>query len=125
MEEENQIKLHGMWGSTFTKRVELALKLKGIPYEYIEEDLSNKSQLVLKYNPVHKKVPVLVHDGKPIIESLIILEYIDETWKNATRLLPDDPYERAKVRFWASFLNQQVRKFEKKYISLSQYPPHS
>ena len=34
-------------------------------------------------------------------------------------------YERAKVRFWASFLNQQVRKFEKKYISLSQYPPHS
>ncbi|RVW90488.1 Glutathione S-transferase U10 [Vitis vinifera] len=103
MEEENQIKLHGMWGSTFTKRVELTLKLKGIPYEYIEEDLSNKSQLVLKYNPVHKKVPVLVHDGKPIIESLIILEYIDETWKNATRLLPDDPYERAKVRFWPVF----------------------
>ena len=90
MEEENQIKLHGMWGSTFTKRVELALKRKGIPYEYIEEDLSNKIQLVLKYNPVHKKVPVLVHNGKPIIESLIILEYIDETWKNAPRLLPDD-----------------------------------
>ena len=117
MEKEDQINLHGMWGSTFTKRVELALKLKGIPYEYIEEDLTNKSQLVLKYNPVHKQLPILVHNGKPIIESLIILEYIDETWKNAPRFLPDDSYERAKIRFWASFFNQQVRKFEPSFIS--------
>uniref|UniRef100_A0A5B7BPC6 Glutathione S-transferase n=1 Tax=Davidia involucrata TaxID=16924 RepID=A0A5B7BPC6_DAVIN len=90
-----------MWASTYSKRLELALKIKGIPYEYVEEDLSNKSPLLLKYNPVHK-IPVLVHNGKPIAESLIIIEYINETWKNEPRLLPDDPYKRAKVRFWAS-----------------------
>ncbi|XP_068306446.1 glutathione S-transferase U9-like [Pyrus communis] len=108
MEGENGVKLHGMWASTYSKKVELALRLKGVPYEYIEEDLSNKSQQLLQYNPVHKKVPVLVHNGKPIVESYVILEYIDETWNNAPKILPEDPYERAKVRFWASYIQQQL-----------------
>ncbi|KAF8039345.1 hypothetical protein BT93_B1779 [Corymbia citriodora subsp. variegata] len=106
--EENRVVLHGMWASLFSERVELALKVKGIEYEFMEEDVMNKSEALLQYNPVHKKVPVLVHNGKPIAESLVIIEYIDETWKEGPRLLPQDPHERAKVRFWASFLHQQL-----------------
>lgn len=110
MAEEYGVKLHG-GGSPYSKRVELALKLKGIPYKFVEEDLNNKSPLLLEYNPVYKKIPVLVHNGKPISESLIILEYIDETWKNnGPRLLPEDPYKRAQIRFWVSFFQQQVGK---------------
>ncbi|XVE56944.1 hypothetical protein DITRI_Ditri04bG0051600 [Diplodiscus trichospermus] len=108
MEEENKVILHGMWASPFSKRVELALKLEGISFEYVEEDLNNKSAELLQLNPVHKKVPVLVHNGKLIAESLVILEYIDETWKNSPRLLPEDPYKRARVRFWTSFVHQQL-----------------
>ena len=108
MGEENKVTLYGMWASPFVRRVKIALKIKGIPYEYVEEDLRNKSQFLLQYNPVHKKVPVLVHNGNPIAESLIILEYINETWKNGPKILPEDPFERAKVRFWADFLQQQV-----------------
>lgn len=108
-----------MWATTYSKRVELALRLKGVPYEYIEEDLSNKSQQLLQYNPVHKKVPLLVHNGKPIVESYVILEYIDETWNNAPKILPEDPYERAKVRFWASYIQQQVSQCPCFYVCLS------
>ncbi|XP_077241591.1 glutathione S-transferase U8-like [Tasmannia lanceolata] len=101
-----ELKLFGTSTSMFSIRVEWALKFKGIEYEYIGEDLTNKSPLLLKYNPVHKKIPVLLHNGKPIAESLVILEYIEETWK-VNPLLPEDPYEKAKARFWAKFIDEK------------------
>lgn len=106
-ENQGAVKLYGTWLSPFSRRVEFALKLKGVSYEHIEEDLSNKSSDLIKYNPVHKKIPVLVHNEKPIVESLVILEYIDETWKN-NPILSTDPYEKAVARFWGSFIDTKV-----------------
>ncbi|WKA13123.1 hypothetical protein VitviT2T_030455 [Vitis vinifera] len=102
-----EIILLDVWSSMFDMRVRIALAEKGLKYEYREEDLSNKSPLLLEMNPVHKKIPVLIHNGKPICESLITVEYIDEVWKDRSPLLPSDPYQRAQARFWADFVNKK------------------
>ncbi|XP_062104450.1 probable glutathione S-transferase [Humulus lupulus] len=103
MGDDEVVKLHGHWASPFSARVLWALNLKGIPFEFITEDLPNKSELLLQYNPVHKKIPVLVHGGKPICESMVIIEYIEDTWPHTPTLLPKDPYDRALARFWVQF----------------------
>lgn len=102
-----EVKLHGFWYSPFTFRIVWALNLKGISYEHIEEDRFNKSPQLLQYNPVYKKIPVLVHDGKPICESMLIVEYIDEIWPHNS-LLPVDPYDRAQARFWVKYVDELV-----------------
>ena len=104
-----EVVLLDFWPSMFGMRVRIALAEKGIEYEYKEEDLRNKSPLLLEMNPVHKKIPVLIHNGKPVCESLIIVQYIDEVWKDKSPLLPTDPYQRAHSRFWADFVDKKVR----------------
>ncbi|MCH82520.1 glutathione S-transferase, partial [Trifolium medium] len=96
------------WLSMFGMRARIALAEKGIKYEYKEEDLEKKSQMLLEMNPIHKKIPVLIHKGKPICESIIIVEYIDEVWNDRVPFLPLDPYQRAQAKFWADFVNKKV-----------------
>lgn len=103
-----EVSLFRTFSSPFALRIVWALKLKNIEFDTVMEDFPYKSALLLKYNPVHKKVPVFVHNGKPISESLVILEYIEETWKE-NPLFPEDPMERAMARFWAKFGDEKVK----------------
>ncbi|KHG11701.1 Glutathione S-transferase U17 [Gossypium arboreum] len=106
---ESNVMLLGTWASPFVLRVKIALRLKSVNYEYHEENLpESKSDLLLKSNPVYKKVPVLIHGHNPICESLIIVEYIDEVWTtSASSILPSDAYERAQSRFWAAYVEDK------------------
>ncbi|KAH1260920.1 Glutathione transferase GST 23 [Glycine max] len=94
-----EVKLLGVWPSGFVYRIIWALALKG-------------------YNPVYKKVPVLVLEGKPIAESMVILEYIEETWPQP-HLLPQDMYERVVARFWVSFAEEKVTRLLAKQLKFS------
>ncbi|KAB5521737.1 hypothetical protein DKX38_026056 [Salix brachista] len=108
MAADEQVTLLDTWASSIGMRVRIALAEKGVKYEFIEQDLWSKSGLLLQMNPVHKKIPVLVHNGKPVCESLVIVQYIDEVWKDKAPLLPSDPYQRAQSRFWADFVDKKI-----------------
>ena len=107
----DQVTLLNFWASSFGMRVRIALAEKAVKFEYSAQDLRNKTALLLQMNPVHSKIPVLVHNGKPVSESLIIVQYIDEAWKDKAPLLRSDPYQGAQSRFWADFVDKKVWRF--------------
>ncbi|CAN6319424.1 unnamed protein product [Urochloa humidicola] len=109
-EQPAAVRVIGGWASHYAIRVYVALKLKGVEYEFLQEVVGNKSELLLKSNPVHKKIPVLLHHGKPIAESMVILQYIDVVWASdgAPAILPADPYARSVERFWAQYVDDKI-----------------
>ncbi|XP_028793093.1 glutathione S-transferase U17-like [Neltuma alba] len=101
------LKLLSGWFSPFVLRVKIALNIKSLEYENIEETWNPKSRLLLQSNPVQQKIPVLLHGDKPICESRIIVEYIDEVWNSGPSILPADAYDRAMARFWAAYIDDK------------------
>ncbi|KAL3632237.1 Glutathione S-transferase U1 [Castilleja foliolosa] len=104
----DRVILVNFWSSMFGARVKIALKEKGVSYEEKMEHLPNKTLLLLEMNPVHKRVPVLIHNGKPICGSLIIIEYIDQVWNDRASFFPEDPFARTQARFWADFVDRKL-----------------
>ncbi|KAF6158701.1 hypothetical protein GIB67_040215 [Kingdonia uniflora] len=104
---ESDVKLFGRWPSPFAMRPRIALNIKSVGYELLEEKSGVKSDLLIKSNPVYKKIPVLIHGDKSICESLVIVQYIDEAWSSGPSILPSDAYDRATARFWAAYIDDK------------------
>ncbi|KAF9625343.1 hypothetical protein IFM89_021713 [Coptis chinensis] len=105
---KDEVILLDFWVSPFALRAKIALAEKGVEFEARQEDLlGEKSELLLKSNPIYKKVPVLVHNGKAVNESTIIVSYIEDTWPTPS-LLPPCAYGRATARFWADYVDKKL-----------------
>lgn len=99
---------HGL-ASTCSKKVRIALYEKGVAFESRLLDLQNFEQHEPSYLAINPNgvVPALVHDGRPVIESSIIAQYVDDAFEGP-RLTPADPLERAHMRLWIKFSDEQT-----------------
>src|SRR4030088_1493593 len=84
----------------YVQRAVIALSEKGVAFERIDIDLSNKPDWFLAISPLGK-TPVLQVGDVPIFESAVILEYLEETAPKP--LHPADPLRRAEHRGWIEF----------------------
>jgi len=102
------VKLYSFFRSSAAYRVRIALNLKGIDYETVSIHLvkdggRNKLPEFRAVNP-QMRVPVLVTpEGDALIQSLAIIEYLDETHPRPP-LLPKGPIARARVRALAELI---------------------
>jgi glutathione S-transferase len=82
----------------FCARVRIVLAEKGVEYEGVQIDLTDRPAWLYEKNPLGK-VPVLEEDAFLLPESQVIMEYLEERYPEPS-LLPADPGERALARLW-------------------------
>jgi maleylpyruvate isomerase len=105
---ETRMKLYSYFRSSAAYRARIALNLKGLSYETVSVHLvkdggHNRRPEYRAVNP-QMRVPALVAPGgEVLIQSLAIIEYLDETHPEPP-LLPKDPIARAKVRGLAELI---------------------
>jgi maleylpyruvate isomerase len=110
-------RLHNYWRSSASWRVRIAFALKGVAYEYVAVNIvkdggEQHREAYGVLNPL-RQVPALelVEGGfsRFLAQSLPIIEYLDETVHAGPRLLPVDPFLRARVRQVAEGINAGIQ----------------
>jgi maleylacetoacetate isomerase len=107
------MKLYSYWRSQATYRVRIALHLKALKSDVSYLDLIRGDQFSQAYRGLNAgmTVPTLIDgDGPPLVQSLAILEYLDETYPHPP-LLPPDRRARARVRALAQLVAMDTHPF--------------
>lgn len=99
------MKLYGYFRSSAAFRVRIALNLKQLDYDGSSVHLRRGDQALPAFLGVNPQglVPALETDGETLIQSLSIIEYLDETHPEPP-LLPRDAAGRARVRALAAIV---------------------
>ncbi len=95
--------------SVCSQKVRLVVAEKGLAWDCRMLDLTAGDQFdpeYMKLNP-NAVVPTLVHDGRVVIESTVINEYLDDVFPEVP-LRPADAYERARMRLWVKQLDEGI-----------------
>jgi glutathione S-transferase len=94
--------------STCSQRVRFVLNAKKIPFAEIKLDLLAGDQLKPDYLALNPNgvVPTLDHDGAIVIDSSVIIEYLDEVVPTPESFTPRDPVTRARMRALMRFIDE-------------------
>jgi glutathione S-transferase len=93
--------------STCSQKVRLVLAEKGLRYASHLVNLGAHEHLTPEYlrlNP-NGVVPTLVHDGRPVCDSSVIAEYLDEVFPDPP-LCASTAYDRARMRAWMRYFEE-------------------
>ena len=95
--------------SVCCQKVRIVLAEKHIEHETINVSFEERQQHTPEFEALNPKgkVPVIVHDGRVITESTIIIEYLDDAFPDPP-LMPKDPYWRARRRLWARWIDDEM-----------------
>jgi len=124
------MKIFTYWRSQAAFRVRVALRLKGLAMERVTLDLLAGDQFAADYHKLNPEgvVPTLIDgEGPPLVQSLAILEYLDEKYPEPP-LLPKDLRARAHARAVAQvvamdahpFIVPRVRKYLEEELRLDE-----
>ncbi|KND59606.1 Maleylacetoacetate isomerase / Glutathione S-transferase [Candidatus Burkholderia verschuerenii] len=104
--------------SSYCQKVLIALYENATPFEYrtLGPDAPDHMRELTELWPM-KKFPVLVDDGRAVIEASIIVEYLGLRHPGPVRLLPDDPRAALDVRFMDRFFDNYVSTPLQKIVS--------
>ena len=100
--------LHNAPQSTCSQRVRFVLNAKGLAFAEHKLDLFSGDQLkpeYLKINP-NGVVPALIHRGRTVLDSAVIIEYLDEIRGDVSPFTPGDPVERARMRWMMRYIDE-------------------
>jgi glutathione S-transferase len=94
--------------STCSQRVRFVLNAKKISFAEIKLDLLAGDQLKPDYLALNPNgvVPTLDHDGAIVIDSSVIIEYLDEVVPTPESFTPRDPVTRARMRALMRFIDE-------------------
>ena len=70
--------LIGQYDSPFVRRVAIALRLYGLPFEHRPWSTFGDADTIAPYNPLRRVPTLVLDDGEALIESTAILDYLDE-----------------------------------------------
>ncbi len=119
------VKLYSYWRSSSSHRVRIALSFKGIAHEIVPVNLlaSEQSSEPHKSRAPSGYVPALEIDGEVFVESVAIIELLDELFPEA-RLYPKDARDRARVRALVETVNSGIQPLQNLSVLLRHSDDH-